>query len=160
MMKQCVLWLTGGWNLQSPSVMPLGSNPLQPIRCCLVKGSRLWVGYWNRVHVVNTDSKKVEVRNREGSYFPCVLCSHRLWTHRHFPDLTANILGVWTQRAAGSFPLCGWKWCLDIVPTWPNPQALWLVHWTAATGSRFYCFGHENIRSWTISIFLSITNLF
>ncbi|XP_075321828.1 C-Jun-amino-terminal kinase-interacting protein 4 isoform X2 [Odontesthes bonariensis] len=49
-----------GWNLQSHSVMPLGSNPLQPIRCCLVKGGRLWVGYWNKVHVVDTDSKKVE----------------------------------------------------------------------------------------------------
>ncbi|XP_040900104.1 C-Jun-amino-terminal kinase-interacting protein 4 [Toxotes jaculatrix] len=51
---------SGGWNLQSHSVMPLGSNPLQPIRCCLAKGSRLWVGYWNRIHVVDIDSKKVE----------------------------------------------------------------------------------------------------
>ncbi|XP_071324261.1 C-Jun-amino-terminal kinase-interacting protein 4 isoform X2 [Trachinotus anak] len=51
---------SGGWNLQSHSVMPLGSNPLQPIRCCLAKGDRLWVGYWNRVHVVDMDSKKVE----------------------------------------------------------------------------------------------------
>lgn len=50
----------GGWNLQSHSVMPLGSNPLQPIRCCLAKGGRLWVGYWNRVHVVDIDSKKAE----------------------------------------------------------------------------------------------------
>ncbi|XP_035528472.1 C-Jun-amino-terminal kinase-interacting protein 4 isoform X1 [Morone saxatilis] len=49
-----------GWNLQSHHVMPLGSNPLQPIRCCLAKGSRLWVGYWNRVLVVDIDSKKVE----------------------------------------------------------------------------------------------------
>ncbi|XP_070767740.1 C-Jun-amino-terminal kinase-interacting protein 4 [Enoplosus armatus] len=51
---------SGGWNLQSNSVMPLGANPLQPIRCCLAKGSRLWVGYWNRVHVVDIDCKKVE----------------------------------------------------------------------------------------------------
>uniref|UniRef100_A0A3B4U3M4 C-Jun-amino-terminal kinase-interacting protein 4-like n=1 Tax=Seriola dumerili TaxID=41447 RepID=A0A3B4U3M4_SERDU len=51
---------SSGWNLQSHSVMPLGSNPLQPIRCCLAKGGRLWVGYWNRVHVVDIDSKKVE----------------------------------------------------------------------------------------------------
>ncbi|XP_044064820.1 C-Jun-amino-terminal kinase-interacting protein 4 isoform X1 [Siniperca chuatsi] len=51
---------SGGWNLQSHSVMPLGSNPLQPIRCCLAKGSRMWVGYWNRVHVVDIDGKKVE----------------------------------------------------------------------------------------------------
>lgn len=51
---------SGGWNLQSHTVMPLGSTPLQPIRCCLAKGGRLWVGYWNRVHVVDIDSKKVE----------------------------------------------------------------------------------------------------
>ncbi|GAA6220559.1 C-Jun-amino-terminal kinase-interacting protein 4-like isoform X1 [Lates japonicus] len=51
---------SGGWNLQSHSVMPLGANPLQPIRCCLAKGGRLWVGYWNRVHVVDIESKKVE----------------------------------------------------------------------------------------------------
>ncbi|KAM6935426.1 C-Jun-amino-terminal kinase-interacting protein 4 isoform 1-T1 [Lycodopsis pacificus] len=51
---------SGGWNLQSHSVMPLGSNPLQPIRCCLAKGGRLWVGYWNKVHVVDVASKKVE----------------------------------------------------------------------------------------------------
>ncbi|XP_047454512.1 C-Jun-amino-terminal kinase-interacting protein 4 isoform X2 [Mugil cephalus] len=51
---------SGGWNLQSHSVMPLGSTPLQPIRCCLPKGGRLWVGYWNKIHVVDTDSKKVE----------------------------------------------------------------------------------------------------
>ncbi|KAM8869475.1 C-Jun-amino-terminal kinase-interacting protein 4 isoform 2-T2 [Spinachia spinachia] len=51
---------SGGWNLQSPSVMPLGSNPVQPIRCCLAKGGRLWVGYWNKVHVVDVVSRKVE----------------------------------------------------------------------------------------------------
>ncbi|XP_076010757.1 C-Jun-amino-terminal kinase-interacting protein 4 isoform X2 [Genypterus blacodes] len=49
-----------GWDLQSPTVMSLGSTPLQPIRCCLAKGDRLWVGYWNRVHVVDITSKKVE----------------------------------------------------------------------------------------------------
>ncbi|XP_027868250.1 C-Jun-amino-terminal kinase-interacting protein 4 [Xiphophorus couchianus] len=49
-----------GWNLQSHSVMPLGVNPLQPIRCCLAKGARLWVGYWNKVHIIDTDNKKVE----------------------------------------------------------------------------------------------------
>ncbi|KAK5862160.1 hypothetical protein PBY51_017585 [Eleginops maclovinus] len=49
-----------GWNLQSHSVVPLGSNPLQPIRCCLEKSGRLWVGYWNKIHVVEVDSKKVE----------------------------------------------------------------------------------------------------
>ncbi|XP_054637279.1 C-Jun-amino-terminal kinase-interacting protein 4 isoform X2 [Dunckerocampus dactyliophorus] len=51
---------SGGWNVQSHSVMPLGSNPVQPVRCCLAKGSRLWVGYWNRVHVVDLHSRKVE----------------------------------------------------------------------------------------------------
>ncbi|XP_034730024.1 C-Jun-amino-terminal kinase-interacting protein 4 isoform X1 [Etheostoma cragini] len=51
---------SGAWNLQSHLVMPLGSNPLQPIRCCLAKGGRLWVGYWNKVHVVDIDNKKVE----------------------------------------------------------------------------------------------------
>ncbi|XP_011483693.1 C-Jun-amino-terminal kinase-interacting protein 4 isoform X2 [Oryzias latipes] len=49
-----------GWNLLSHSVVPLGVNPLQPIRCCLAKAGRLWVGYWNKVHVVSTDTKKVE----------------------------------------------------------------------------------------------------
>uniref|UniRef100_A0A3P9CJ07 C-Jun-amino-terminal kinase-interacting protein 3 n=1 Tax=Maylandia zebra TaxID=106582 RepID=A0A3P9CJ07_9CICH len=49
-----------GWNLQSHSLMPLGSNPVQPIRCCLAKGGRLWVGYWNKIYVVDTESKKVE----------------------------------------------------------------------------------------------------
>ncbi|XP_027142557.1 C-Jun-amino-terminal kinase-interacting protein 4 isoform X2 [Larimichthys crocea] len=49
-----------GWNLQSHFVMPLGANPLQPIRCSLAKGGRLWVGYWNRVHVVDIENKKVE----------------------------------------------------------------------------------------------------
>ncbi|XP_056300919.1 C-Jun-amino-terminal kinase-interacting protein 4 isoform X1 [Pseudoliparis swirei] len=51
---------SGGWNLQSHSVMPLGLNPLQPIRCCLAKGGRLWVGYWNKVHVVDVVSQKLE----------------------------------------------------------------------------------------------------
>ncbi|XP_037129072.1 C-Jun-amino-terminal kinase-interacting protein 4 isoform X1 [Syngnathus acus] len=51
---------SGGWNLQSHSSMPLGSNPVQPIRCCLAKGGRLWVGYWNRVHMVDMNKRKVE----------------------------------------------------------------------------------------------------
>ncbi|CAB1334439.1 unnamed protein product [Coregonus sp. 'balchen'] len=32
----------GGWDLQSHEVLPLGSTPLQPIRCCLAKGAGLW----------------------------------------------------------------------------------------------------------------------
>ncbi len=71
-----IMRLAGGWNLQSHSVMPLGSNPLQPIRCCLAKGSHLWVGYWNRVHVVDIGSKKVEVRNRGGAHIAFVSCAH------------------------------------------------------------------------------------
>ncbi|CAL8290301.1 unnamed protein product [Merluccius merluccius] len=50
----------GGWDLPSHQVMHLGTPPLQPIRCCLAKGGRLWVGYWNRVHVVDIESQKVE----------------------------------------------------------------------------------------------------
>nr|XP_046170040.1 C-Jun-amino-terminal kinase-interacting protein 4 isoform X1 [Oncorhynchus gorbuscha]XP_046170041.1 C-Jun-amino-terminal kinase-interacting protein 4 isoform X1 [Oncorhynchus gorbuscha]XP_046170042.1 C-Jun-amino-terminal kinase-interacting protein 4 isoform X1 [Oncorhynchus gorbuscha] len=50
----------GGWDLQSHEILPLGSTPLQPIRCCLAKGAYLWVGYWNRVHVVDVENRKVE----------------------------------------------------------------------------------------------------
>ncbi|KAM9404781.1 C-Jun-amino-terminal kinase-interacting protein 4 isoform 2-T3 [Salvelinus alpinus] len=50
----------GGWDLQSHEVLPLGSTPLQPIRCCLANGACLWVGYWNRVHVVDVENRKVE----------------------------------------------------------------------------------------------------
>uniref|UniRef100_A0A3Q2YQ90 C-Jun-amino-terminal kinase-interacting protein 4-like n=1 Tax=Hippocampus comes TaxID=109280 RepID=A0A3Q2YQ90_HIPCM len=55
---------SSGWNLQSHSLMPLGSNPVQPIRCCLAKGGRLWVGYWNRVHVVDINRRKFPVSER------------------------------------------------------------------------------------------------
>lgn len=50
----------GDWDLASHQVMRLGTTPLQPIRCCLAKGGRLWVGYWNRVHVVDIESRKAE----------------------------------------------------------------------------------------------------
>ena len=53
--------MAGGWDLPSHQVMNLGTTPLQPLRCCLAKGGRLWVGYWNRVHVVDIESKKAEV---------------------------------------------------------------------------------------------------
>uniref|UniRef100_A0A3B5MNI3 RH2 domain-containing protein n=1 Tax=Xiphophorus couchianus TaxID=32473 RepID=A0A3B5MNI3_9TELE len=66
---------TSGWNLQSHSVMPLGVNPLQPIRCCLAKGARLWVGYWNKVHIIDTDNKKqvfsVSERSEQQVRFLC-----------------------------------------------------------------------------------------
>uniref|UniRef100_A0A8C6SIL7 Si:dkey-17m8.1 n=1 Tax=Neogobius melanostomus TaxID=47308 RepID=A0A8C6SIL7_9GOBI len=51
---------SGGWDLASHSVMSLGCTPLQPIRCCLAKSGRMWVGYWNKVHVVDIEHKKVE----------------------------------------------------------------------------------------------------
>lgn len=51
---------SGGWDLASHSVMSLGSTPLQPVRCCLAKAGRMWVGYWNKVHVVDIENKKVE----------------------------------------------------------------------------------------------------
>ncbi|XP_051920964.1 C-Jun-amino-terminal kinase-interacting protein 4 isoform X2 [Hippocampus zosterae] len=77
---------SGGWNLQSHSLMPLGSNPVQPIRCCLAKGGRLWVGYWNRVHVVDVNRRKVE------HVFPV---SERSEQQVRF--LCAGGSGVWTS---------------------------------------------------------------
>ncbi|KAK7886332.1 hypothetical protein WMY93_025953 [Mugilogobius chulae] len=50
----------GGWDLSSHAVMSLGSTPLQPIRCCLAKAGRMWVGYWNKVHVVDIENRKTE----------------------------------------------------------------------------------------------------
>lgn len=67
------LWSSGGWNLQSYHSMPLGSTPVQPIRCCLAKGSRLWVGYWNKVHVVDVDCGKVEVKRKKPQSMKCVV---------------------------------------------------------------------------------------
>ncbi|XP_061676863.1 C-Jun-amino-terminal kinase-interacting protein 4 isoform X1 [Syngnathoides biaculeatus] len=77
---------SGGWNLLSHSLMPLGSNPIQPIRCCLAKGGRLWVGYWNRVHVVDINRRKVE------HVFPV---SERSEQQVRF--LCAGGSGVWTS---------------------------------------------------------------
>ncbi|XP_055019994.1 C-Jun-amino-terminal kinase-interacting protein 4 isoform X2 [Boleophthalmus pectinirostris] len=50
----------GGWDLSPNAVMSLGSTPLQPIRCCLAKAGRIWVGYWNKVHVVDIENRKTE----------------------------------------------------------------------------------------------------
>lgn len=145
-MMQWVVWLIDGWNLQSHSLMPLGSNPVQPIRCCLAKGGRLWVGYWNKIYVVDTESKKVEVRNRGNDTYYCLLCliltislTHSLYSLSYF---TANILSLWAQWTAGSLSVRWWKWGLDFLPTGPNPQAVWLVHRTATTGSWLCSFGH------------------
>lgn len=120
------LWSSGGWNLQLYHSMNLGSNPVQPIRCCLAKGSRLWVGYWNKVHVVDVDSRKVEVKKKPEQTKKCVVFRLALPTSRHFHifTLTANILSVGAQREAGSLPVRRWKWRLGIVPTGPHPQAL------------------------------------
>ncbi|XP_012684639.2 C-Jun-amino-terminal kinase-interacting protein 4 [Clupea harengus] len=51
---------TSGWDLQSKEEMSLGSPPVQPIRCCLAKGEGLWVGYWNKIHMINITSQEVE----------------------------------------------------------------------------------------------------
>ncbi|XP_057690004.1 C-Jun-amino-terminal kinase-interacting protein 4 [Corythoichthys intestinalis] len=77
---------SGGWNLQSHSLMLLGSNPVQPIRCCLAKGGRMWVGYWNKVHVVDINKRKVE------HVFPV---SERSEQQVRF--LCAGGSGVWTS---------------------------------------------------------------
>ncbi|KAJ8289926.1 hypothetical protein GJAV_G00006830 [Gymnothorax javanicus] len=50
----------GGWDLLHRDLLALGSAPLQPIRCCLAKGSALWVGYWNKVHVIDIQSREVQ----------------------------------------------------------------------------------------------------
>ncbi|XP_051577825.1 C-Jun-amino-terminal kinase-interacting protein 4 [Myxocyprinus asiaticus] len=48
------------WNLQTQEVLSLGTPPLQPIRCCLAKEGYLWVGYWNKVYIINVKNRKVE----------------------------------------------------------------------------------------------------
>lgn len=83
--------------MQSYHSVPLGPNPVQPIRCCLAKGTRLWVGYWNKVHVIDVDSKKVEVKKtkKKPSSIMCVL--FRLALKPAVFTLTANFLGVGAQ---------------------------------------------------------------
>ncbi|XP_030640369.1 C-Jun-amino-terminal kinase-interacting protein 4 [Chanos chanos] len=51
---------SGGWDLQSQEILSLGSTPLQPIRCCLAKGEGLWVGYWNKVYMIDIQKRKAE----------------------------------------------------------------------------------------------------
>lgn len=51
---------SGGWDLQSHEVLSLGNSPLQPIRCCLAKCGRLWVGYWNKIYMIDIENHKVE----------------------------------------------------------------------------------------------------
>ncbi|KAL4616722.1 C-Jun-amino-terminal kinase-interacting protein 4-like isoform X2 [Arapaima gigas] len=52
--------LTGEWNLQTKDELVLGSPPVQPIRCVLARGTRLWVGYWNQIQVIDFKSRKTE----------------------------------------------------------------------------------------------------
>ncbi|KAF7708597.1 C-Jun-amino-terminal kinase-interacting protein 4 isoform X1 [Silurus meridionalis] len=51
---------SGGWNLHAHEVLSLGITPLQPIRCCLAKNGCLWVGYWNKVLMIDVQNRKVE----------------------------------------------------------------------------------------------------
>ncbi|XP_053349931.1 C-Jun-amino-terminal kinase-interacting protein 4 [Clarias gariepinus] len=51
---------SGGWNLHSHEVLSLGITPLQPIRCCLSKNGCLWVGYWNKVLMIDVKNRNVE----------------------------------------------------------------------------------------------------
>ncbi|XP_060726163.1 C-Jun-amino-terminal kinase-interacting protein 4 [Tachysurus vachellii] len=50
---------SGGWNLHSHEVLSLGITPLQPIRCCLAKSGCLWVGYWNKVLMIDVQKREV-----------------------------------------------------------------------------------------------------
>ncbi|XP_062847539.1 C-Jun-amino-terminal kinase-interacting protein 4 [Trichomycterus rosablanca] len=51
---------SGGWDLQSHKSLSLGVSPLQPVRCVLARGGRLWVGYWNRVFMIDVQNQSVE----------------------------------------------------------------------------------------------------
>lgn len=51
---------SGIWNLQTQEVLSLGTTPLQPVRCCLAKEGCLWVGYWNKVYLINVKKRKIE----------------------------------------------------------------------------------------------------
>ncbi|XP_066539607.1 C-Jun-amino-terminal kinase-interacting protein 4 isoform X2 [Hoplias malabaricus] len=52
---------SGGWDLQAHETVSMGTSPVQPIRCCLAKQGRLWVGYWNKVYMIDIQNQKVEV---------------------------------------------------------------------------------------------------
>ncbi|XP_057196636.1 C-Jun-amino-terminal kinase-interacting protein 4 [Triplophysa rosa] len=51
---------SGIWNLQTQEELSMGTPPLQPVRCCLVKEGCLWVGYWNKVYMINVKKRKIE----------------------------------------------------------------------------------------------------
>ncbi|CAM5130897.1 unnamed protein product [Natator depressus] len=50
---------TGCWDLQRPRLLDLG-RPHQSIRCALAVGGQVWVGYRNRVYVVEPRSARVQ----------------------------------------------------------------------------------------------------
>lgn len=80
-----------------------------------------------------------------------------LGIHYHYclSNLIANILSLWAQRAAGSFPVCWWKRCLGFLPTWSSSQTVWLVHGTATARSWSNHSGHQNIR-WKRVLFCAL----
>ncbi|XP_039367022.1 C-Jun-amino-terminal kinase-interacting protein 4-like [Mauremys reevesii] len=49
----------GRWDLQRPRLLDLG-RPRQSIRCALAVGSQVWVGYRNRVYVMEPRSARVQ----------------------------------------------------------------------------------------------------
>ncbi|XP_050783401.1 C-Jun-amino-terminal kinase-interacting protein 4-like isoform X2 [Gopherus flavomarginatus] len=49
----------GRWDLQHPRLLDLG-RPRQSIRCALAVGSQVWVGYRNRVYVMEPRSARVQ----------------------------------------------------------------------------------------------------
>ncbi|MCJ8728601.1 hypothetical protein PDJAM_G00006440 [Pangasius djambal] len=75
---------SGGWNLHSHKVLSLGVTPVQPIRCCLAKSGCLWVGYWNKVLMIDVQNRKVEksftVSHRSEQQISALsVISGRLW---------------------------------------------------------------------------------
>ncbi|XP_038237036.1 C-Jun-amino-terminal kinase-interacting protein 3-like isoform X2 [Dermochelys coriacea] len=50
---------TGRWDLQRPRLLDLG-RPRQSIRCALAVGGQVWVGYRNRVYMVEPRSARVQ----------------------------------------------------------------------------------------------------
>ncbi|KAJ8392852.1 hypothetical protein AAFF_G00070560 [Aldrovandia affinis] len=89
----------GGWDLLHRELLSLGSPPVQPIRCCLAKGSGLWVGYWNKVHVIDVQTRKVE---------HSFSVSER--TEQQVRFLCATGSGVWTScRLDPSLRLFDWS---------------------------------------------------
>lgn len=149
---------TGGWNLQAKEEMSLGSPPVQPIRCCLAKAEGLWVGYWNKIHIINVTSRKVEVRltSKHRKLHLCVCASSSsfffLVTHFCFLSFWLSfsppeiVCGVGAWWAAGAFPVSGWEWRLGFLSAGPHPQAFWLGHRAASSTSGPVSHGDQSTR--------------